>query len=347
MSITSFTAVSSEGGSTALVTTGLSGEHELTLYRAHAGTPVKYPTYIPSLRAVTSNVATLTVGPNKFSVGDIIKVENVNSAVFNGIFQITGVTSTTITYMVTSPNVTSGAAGTGAVVKKLIPEIISLKSTMTDTFAYPDRTAAFGTELTYVAVATAGASTFSARARVTLPYPTDVSVCYPCLVSDPISLVQQAATLQIYRPFSTAARQSVNNIIGQKYPIVLSGYRQAPTGTIALITHTLAQADTMRAILDTGRTVIFRVPPEARSEAPAAALAIGGVSEEPVIFTDIERPERKWTLEFTEIAMPTAQELGYGLDNTWSEVGACYNWDTIPVGTTWNDLVYDPSLADC
>jgi len=64
-------------------------------------------------KALTSNVATLTVGATDFIVGDSVVVADVD-ATFNGTFTLTAVTSTTISYAKTATNVTSTAA-TGSV----------------------------------------------------------------------------------------------------------------------------------------------------------------------------------------------------------------------------------------
>lgn len=72
---------------------------------------------VPSLRALTSNVATLTVtAGHGYVVGDLINVAGYTStdAIFNGTgITVTAATSTTISYALVSGNVTSGA-GTGS-----------------------------------------------------------------------------------------------------------------------------------------------------------------------------------------------------------------------------------------
>ena len=64
-------------------------------------------------KALTSNVATLTVGANDFIVGDSVVVTGVD-ATFNGTFTLTAVTATTISYAKTASDVASTAA-TGSV----------------------------------------------------------------------------------------------------------------------------------------------------------------------------------------------------------------------------------------
>jgi len=64
-------------------------------------------------KALTSNVATLTVGANDYIVGDSVVVTGVD-ATFNGTFTLTAVTATTISYAKTASDVASTAA-TGSV----------------------------------------------------------------------------------------------------------------------------------------------------------------------------------------------------------------------------------------
>ena len=68
-------------------------------------------------KALTSNVATLTVGANDFRVGMPVTVTGVD-ATFNGTYTITAVTGTTFSYAKTASNVTSTAASGTAVAGK-------------------------------------------------------------------------------------------------------------------------------------------------------------------------------------------------------------------------------------
>jgi hypothetical protein len=68
-------------------------------------------------KALTSNVATLTIGANDFRVGMPVVVTGVD-ATFNGTYTITARTSTTFSYAKTASNVTSTAASGTAVAGK-------------------------------------------------------------------------------------------------------------------------------------------------------------------------------------------------------------------------------------
>ena len=68
-------------------------------------------TYTVTNKALTSNVATLTIGTHVFAVGQIVRVSGVDT-VFDGVYAITAVAATTISYARTNTNITS-TAGTG------------------------------------------------------------------------------------------------------------------------------------------------------------------------------------------------------------------------------------------
>ena len=63
--------------------------------------------------ALTSNVATLTVGSHDYIVGDSIVVAGVADSTFNGTFTLTAVAATTVSYAKTASNVSSTAATAG------------------------------------------------------------------------------------------------------------------------------------------------------------------------------------------------------------------------------------------
>lgn len=67
------------------------------------------PSWTVTNKALTSNVATLTIGSHKLTVGSTINVDNIDST-FNGTYVLTAVAATTISYAKTAPNVASVAA---------------------------------------------------------------------------------------------------------------------------------------------------------------------------------------------------------------------------------------------
>ena len=71
------------------------------------------PSWTITNKALTSNVATLTIGSHKLTAGATVNVSSVD-ATFDGTYVLTAVGATTISYAVTATNVTSVAA-TGSV----------------------------------------------------------------------------------------------------------------------------------------------------------------------------------------------------------------------------------------
>ena len=76
------------------------------------------PSWTVTNKALTSNVATLTIGSHKLTTGSTINVDNIDST-FNGTYVLTAVGATTISYAKTHANVTSVAA-TGRVTQDAV-----------------------------------------------------------------------------------------------------------------------------------------------------------------------------------------------------------------------------------
>ena len=68
-----------------------------------------HPSWTVTNKALTSNVATLTIGSHKLTVGSTVAVDNIDST-FNGTYVLTAVGATTISYAKTATNVTSVAS---------------------------------------------------------------------------------------------------------------------------------------------------------------------------------------------------------------------------------------------
>jgi len=76
------------------------------------------PSWTVTNKALTSNVATLTIGSHKLTVGSTVVVDNID-ATFNGTYVLTAVAATTISYAKTHANVTS-VASTGLVTQNSV-----------------------------------------------------------------------------------------------------------------------------------------------------------------------------------------------------------------------------------
>ena len=77
-----------------------------------------HPSWTVTNKALTSNVATLTIGSHKLTAGATVVVNAVD-ATFNGTYVLTAVGATTISYAVTANNVTS-VATTGSVTQNSV-----------------------------------------------------------------------------------------------------------------------------------------------------------------------------------------------------------------------------------
>lgn len=76
------------------------------------------PSWTVTNKVLTSNVATLTIGSHKLTVGSTVVIDNID-ATFNGTYVLTAVAATTISYAKTATNVASVAA-TGSVTQNSV-----------------------------------------------------------------------------------------------------------------------------------------------------------------------------------------------------------------------------------
>ena len=77
-----------------------------------------HPTWTVTNKALTSNVATLTIGSHKLTAGATVNVDNIDST-FNGTYVLTAVGATTISYAKTAANVSS-VASTGTITQNSV-----------------------------------------------------------------------------------------------------------------------------------------------------------------------------------------------------------------------------------
>jgi hypothetical protein len=91
----------------------ISGSVDMTFgsYQISASTVTVYTEdHSVTIKELTSNVATLTIGSHSYSIGDKVRVESVDST-FNGDYEITGVTATKISYALADTDVAAVASG--------------------------------------------------------------------------------------------------------------------------------------------------------------------------------------------------------------------------------------------
>lgn len=80
-------------------------------------------TYVVTNKAASGTLATLTIGTHSLSVGDTVSISNVDTT-FNGVFVITAVGATTISYSLISAVVSSTPTATGGATKLTISDVV-------------------------------------------------------------------------------------------------------------------------------------------------------------------------------------------------------------------------------
>src|SRR5262249_3540389 len=121
-------------------------------------------------------------------------------------------------------------------------------------------------------------------------------------LSDPVApLFGGFYTLLSFPDLSFAARNASYDILGRPAQLTVSDVRSAPGGTVTLLTYTLAERDQLRTVLASGRTLIFRMPPEFGD--PLLYIVVGDAVEARAL-PDVRRPERQWTLPFNVADRP-------------------------------------------
>jgi hypothetical protein len=133
--------------------------------------------YTVTNKALTSNVATLTIGTHRFLVGTSVTISGVD-ATFNGTYTITAVAATTISYSLIAANVTSAAATGTASGKDPVFNgtftVTSIPTTTSFTYAYiasnfaQSNTSGTATYFPWIAVYTCPAATSALTTTITV-----------------------------------------------------------------------------------------------------------------------------------------------------------------------------------
>ncbi|MEV4037723.1 hypothetical protein [Streptomyces umbrinus] len=144
------------------------------------------------------------------------------------------------------------------------------------------------------------------------------------------------ATVQTLPDWQRSARQGVNQVRGRSRPIVISDVRSSRTGSLALVTHSESERDSLWWVLDTGHVLLLQWPPGWGER--DTYVSIGDVTEAHI--TELaEFSDRTWTLALTEVDRPFGGIVG-SADRTWqtvAESGADWS-DALAGATTWLDV---------
>ncbi len=114
--------------------------------------------------------------------------------------------------------------------------------------------------------------------------------------------------------------QAIFKPIGRKFPVAVSSRRFAETGTLTAITSTLGERDAIKAILDSGSTLLLQAP--AGWGVGSNYVAVGVVTADRLIPYGPD-PQRRWTLPLTYVDSPVGMASA-GVGNSCADVIATY-----------------------
>lgn len=107
--------------------------------------------------------------------------------------------------------------------------------------------------------------------------------------------------------WSRSVAQGVFSVLGRRTPVVVSGRRQAESGTLEVVTDSEDATDRMRAILADGTPLLLKGT--SRDEPVPRWLAVGDVSESPLDRNGTLRSLVAWSLPAQVVDAPAGQAL--------------------------------------
>jgi hypothetical protein len=175
-------------------------------------------------------------------------------------------------------------------------------------------------EMTYWVVSKAGEESADSAPKRIGPYNFGGDVIFD--LADPkrgmVINVESLPTLQ--RQIS----RDVQRVWGRPDPVVISGVREMPTGTLNLLTLNLDERDNLLSIIQNGSTIAFAPHKRDYGLPGLMYLAVGNVSESRV--TNLAREStRRWALEVQEVTPPPASYRYPNYGKTWRELRE-QNW---------------------
>ena len=138
---------------------------------------------------------------------------------------------------------------------------------------------------------------------------------------------------------SFGAPRTVVRVWGRSDPVVVSGVRELPSGTLVLISLSLAERDQLMLNLESGQLCALspRYPTEGLPDVTYLSIGRVDVSRtSPYVFED----SRRFTMEYQTVKAPPAYWRYPLLEaNTWDDVLADYaNWQAVS-SETWRQVV--------
>lgn len=217
-------------------------------------------------------------------------------------------------------------------------------------FAFADFEAPLNVPVTYSATSTQHNSDGTVTqqtgdsAPVTLTF-LDQMIWLKSLAQTALSMPIEIASMDaVVRP----ARQTVNNIIGARFPVVLSDVQGARAGSMLLTTYTLAERSNLLALLNLGQVILMQCDqdPVAGDGFEDMYFMVGDINEQrPAVISVF--PVRQWQLTFTEVDVPSGVITALP-GNSWLQVATGFtSWaallDPANGRTSWLDVLNRPA----
>ena len=136
-----------------------------------------------------------------------------------------------------------------------------------------------------------------------------------------------------------AAPRTVVKVWGRPDPVVVSGVREMPSGTLVLITLSLSERDQLLDNPESGQLCALspRYPSEGLPDVTYLSIGMLDLSRtSPYVFED----SRRFTMEYQTVKAPPAF-WRYPLEesNTWGDVLTNYaNWQAV-ANESWREIV--------
>lgn len=121
-----------------------------------------------------------------------------------------------------------------------------------------------------------------------------------------------------FNQYKYGISRDVQRVWGRPDPVVVSGVREMPAGTLNLLTLNLDERANLLSIIGNGSTVGFSPQKPIYGLPGVMYLAVGEVNESRV--TDLARETtRRWALEVQQVAPPPAQYRFPDYGQTWRQ----------------------------
>lgn len=189
-----------------------------------------------------------------------------------------------------------------------------------------------GYTITYWVVAKNGEETAQSDNALAGPYNFGRDVLF--------DLADPRRGMRIYVENFTTLRHGISRDIqrvwGRPDPVVISGVREMPSGTLNLVTVTLAERENLLAIIQNGSTIAFSPLKPSYGLDGVSYFAVGEVNESRVTDLAVE-PTRRWSLDVQQVTPPPSgyKFPSYGKtwrefrDDTWRVQGTRQWWEAI------------------